>query len=138
MKNIDPNDVTDNIPVLIADRVGTVHMIFCLEYARCFYLSSADDGLTWTPPVEITATFEIFKKHYVAKVLATGPNHGLELKIGRLIPSVWLSTETGGNAHRPNVVATIFSDERGKTWQAGEIAVLNTDEWISPQSNRRN
>jgi sialidase-1 len=29
-------------------------------------------------------------------------------------------------------VATIFSDDRGKTWQSGEIAVPNTDDWINP------
>jgi sialidase-1 len=45
---------------------------------------------------------------------------------------VWLSTGTGGNAHRPSVTATIFSDDAGKTWHAGEIAVPCTDEWINP------
>ncbi len=102
MKNVDQNDVTYNNPVLIADRDGTVHMLFCLEYERCFYQSSTDDGLTWTPPVEITATFENFKKHYAWKVLATGPNHSIQLKTGRLVVPVWLSTGTGGIAHRPS------------------------------------
>ncbi|HBJ84526.1 MAG TPA: exo-alpha-sialidase, partial [Verrucomicrobiales bacterium] len=30
------------------------------------------------------------------------------------------------------VTATIFSDDQGKTWKAGEIAVPCTDEWINP------
>jgi sialidase-1 len=118
--------------VLIADKDGTIHMLFCLEYMRCFYQRSADDGLTWSTPMEITATFEAFRKDYGWKVLATGPDHGIQLKTGRLIVPVWLSTGTGGNAHRPSVTATVFSDDQGKTWKAGEIAVPCTDEWINP------
>lgn len=132
MKNVDLKDVTYNNPVLIADRDGTVHMTFCVEYMRCFYQRSRDDGLTWSKPVEITSTFDSFKKHYDWKVLATGPNHSIQLKTGRLIVPVWLSTGTGGNAHRPSVTATIFSDDSGQTWLPGDIAVPCTDEWINP------
>ena len=132
MKNVDPNDVTYNNPVLIAGRDGTVHMVFCLEYMRCFYQRSADDGVTWSTPVEITGAFEGFRKSYDWKVLATGPDHSIELRTGRLVVPVWLSTGTGGNAHRPSVTATICSDDHGATWHAGEIAVPCTDEWINP------
>lgn len=132
VKGVDPNDVTYNNPVLIADKDGTVHMVFCLEYMRCFYQQSKDDGVTWSTPVEITGTFETFKKDYDWKVLATGPNHSIQLKTGRLVVPVWLSTGTGGNAHRPSVTSTIYSDDQGKTWKAGEIAVPCTEEWINP------
>lgn len=132
MKNVDPNDVTYNNPVLIADKDGTVHMVFCLEYERCFYQRSVDDGISWSAPVDITAAFDAFQKHYSWKVLATGPNHSIQLKNGRLVVPVWLSTGEGGNAHRPSVTATILSDDQGKTWKAGDIAVPCTDEWINP------
>jgi sialidase-1 len=132
LKGIDPEAVTYNNPVLIADRDGTVHMLFCLEYMRCFYQRSEDDGLTWSAPAEITPTFAAFKKDYPWTVLATGPNHSIQLRTGRLVAPVWLSTGTGGNAHRPSVTATIYSDDRGKTWRAGEIAVPCTEEWINP------
>ena len=132
LKSVDPNDVTYNNPVLIADKDGTVHMLFCLEYMRCYYQRSTDDGLTWSEPTEITAAFEPFRKHYAWKVLATGPDHGIQLRNGRLIVPVWLSTGTGGNAHRPSVTATIYSDDQGKTWHASEIAVPCTEEWINP------
>ena len=132
MKNVDPKDVTYNNPVLIADRDGTVHMLFCLEYMRCFYQRSADDGMTWSVPVEITGAFEKFRAAYDWKVLATGPDHSIQLRSGRLLVPVWLSTGTGGNAHRPSVSATIYSDDHGQTWHAGDIAVPCTDEWINP------
>lgn len=132
MKNVDPNDVTYNNPVLIADKDGTVHMLFCLEYERVFYQRSDDDGLTFSQPTEITSAFEDFKKDYDWKVLATGPNHSIQLKTGRLVVPVWLSSGEGGNAHRPSVTATICSDDQGKTWKAGDIAVPCTDDWINP------
>ena len=132
MKNVDPNDVTYNNPVLIADKDGTVHMLFCLEYERVFYQRSDDDGLTFSQPTEITSAFEDFKKDYDWKVLATGPNHSIQLKTGRLVVPVWLSTGEGGNAHRPSVTATVYSDDQGKTWKAGDIAVPCTDDWINP------
>ena len=132
MKNVDPNDVTYNNPVLIADKDGTVHMLFCLEYERVFYQRSDNDGLTFSQPTEITNAFADFKKDYDWKVLATGPNHSIQLKTGRLVVPVWLSTGEGGNAHRPSVTATVYSDDQGKTWKAGDIAVPCTDDWINP------
>ncbi len=132
MPKVNRDDVTYNNPVLIADRDGTVHMLFCLEYMRCFYQRSDDDGVSWSEPTEITTAFDSFKNQYDWKVLATGPNHGIQLTSGRLLVPVWLSTGTGGNAHRPSVTATIYSDDHGKTWKAGEIAVPNTEEWINP------
>ena len=127
-----PDDVTYNNPVAIADRDGTVHFLYCLEYARCFYIRSDDDGLTWTAPVEITAAFEELRPQYDWKVLATGPAHGIQLSSGRLIVPIWISTGTGGHAHRPSVTSTLYSDDGGKSWQCGEIAVPNTDEWVFP------
>ncbi len=111
-------------------------MLFCLEYMRCFYSRSDDDGKTWSKPTEITATaFDPLKKAYDWKVLATGPGHGIQLKNGRLLVPVWLSLGTGGHAHRPSVVATVYSDDAGKSWKPGEIAIPNTKEWINPNES---
>jgi sialidase-1 len=124
--------VTYNNPVPIADRDGSIHFLYCLEYCRCFYVRSDDDGVTWSQPREITSTFEKLRAQYDWKVLATGPGHGIQLRSGRLIVPVWISTGTGGHAHRPSITSVIYSDDHGKTWQAGDIAAPNTDEWVIP------
>jgi sialidase-1 len=127
-----PEDVTYNNPVAIADRKGPVHFVFNQEYMRAFYMRSDDDGATFSKPVEITSTFDAFRPEYDWKVLATGPGHGIQLRNGRLLIPIWLSAGTGGHAHRPSVTSTIYSDDRGKTWKRGEIAVPNTPEWVFP------
>jgi sialidase-1 len=126
------DEVTYNNPVMIADKNGAVHFLFCLEYMRCFYARSDDDGRTFTPPGEITATFDQFRPEYNWKVLATGPGHGIQLRNGRLLATVWLSDGTGGHAHRPSVNTTIYSDDHGKTWRRGAIIIPNTPDWVYP------
>lgn len=132
MKGVDPADVTYNNPVLIADRNGSVHLLFCLEYMRCFHQRSDDDGVTWTAPTEITGAFEGFRKGHDWKVLATGGGHGIQLRNGRLLSPVWISAGTGNNSHHPSVSATIYSDDHGATWHAGDIAVPTNETWIDP------
>lgn len=137
-QNLDkPGENTANNPVAIVDHeTGAVHFLYCLEYMRLFYMRSEDEGQTWSKPVEITSSVEPFREVYDWKVIATGPGHGIQLrrgeKKGRLVVPVWLSTGTGGHAHRPSVVSTIHSDDHGATWHCGEIAVPNTPEFINP------
>jgi len=113
--------LTLNNPIAIVDRAGPVHFLFCVEYGRCFYTRSDDDGVTFAAPVEVVRPFEDFRRDYECNVIATGPAHGIQLKNGRLVAAVWLSTGAGNNAHHPSVVSTIASDDGGKTWQRGDI-----------------
>lgn len=123
---------TVNNPVAIVDREkGMIHFLYCINYARCFYMSSTDDGATFSAPVEITKTFEGFRKTCDWKVLATGPGHGIQLRRGRLCVPIWLAYgETG--AHSPSMCGTIYSDDHGQSWSAGEVAVQNTEEFRNP------
>ncbi|MCB1065812.1 MAG: exo-alpha-sialidase [Verrucomicrobiae bacterium] len=132
-KGAKAEEQTVNNPVAIVDaKTGAVHFLYCLNYARCFYQRSDDDGVTFSKPVEITAAFEAFKSVCPWTVLATGPGHGIQLKkTGRLMVPVWLAYGTGG-AHAPSMAATIYSDDHGKTWKAGDIAVPNEGEFKNP------
>lgn len=114
---------TDN-PTPIVGSDGTIHLLYQRDYAYAYYTQSTDDGLTWSPPVNITSTFEAFKKDYDWKVLAPGPGHGIQLKDGRLLVPVWLANSDRlkpHRSHRPSRVATIYSDDNGTTWHRGAL-----------------
>jgi sialidase-1 len=127
-----PGAITFDNAVLITDRSGAIHLLYCVEYMRCFYMRSDDEGATFTPAVEITSAFEAFRKDYPWKVLALGPGHGIQLSNGRLLVPVWISPGTAPGAHSPSVAATIYSDDHGQTWQAGDIAIPDAETWDCP------
>lgn len=131
-KQGESTDITYNNPVAIAARNGTVHFLFCVEYMRVFYMRSADDGETFSTPVEITKAFDALKPKYAWRVAATGPGHGIELSNGRLLVPIWLSLGSEGNGHAPSETATVYSDDGGTTWHAGDIAVADTPEFPRP------
>lgn len=123
---------TVNNPVMIVDReTGAVEMLYCINYARCFSMRSLDDGATWSDPVDVTATFEPFRKAYPWTVIATGPGHGVQLPSGRLVVPIWLAYGKDG-AHAPSAAATIYSDDHGKNWLAGELVFPNQGEFGNP------
>jgi sialidase-1 len=122
---------THNNPAAIAARDGRVHMLFCVEYMRVFYTRSDDDGRTFSKPVEITAALEPLRARYPWRVVATGPGHGIELRHGRLLMPVWVALGTEGNGHGPSANTTIYSGDRGKTWHAGELAIIDRPEFPS-------
>jgi sialidase-1 len=117
---------------------GEVHLLFQVDYDRCYYIKSSDDGLSWTEPVDITETIENFRKIYPWVVQAPGPGHGIQLKNGRLVVPFWLSDGggkefgPGHRGHRPSIVVSVFSDDHGKTWQAGDVAVPDNDTTVIP------
>lgn len=131
-KETGATEQTVNNPVAIVDReTGAIEFLYCINYARCFSMRSTDDGLTWTAPKEITSIFEPFRAKVDWKVIATGPGHGIQTKSGRLVVPVWLAFGKEG-AHAPSASGTIYSDDHGATWKAGEIAVPNEGEFGNP------
>lgn len=131
--------VTDN-PVAIPDgQTGAVHFLYQHNYERCYYMRSDDDGKSFSKPVDITPVFEKFRPEYDWQVIAPGVGHALQLQSGRLLVPVWMSsgTPTGPHqrAHRPSAVATIFSDDHGKTWKRGAIVLDTTPEWPNPSES---
>ncbi len=115
--------------VMIGDCDGTLHALYCHNYARVFYMRSQDDGASFDRPTEITASLEPLRRRYPWRVIAAGPGHGIQLSSGRLLAPVWISTgETnefgaGKLGHRPSDVASIYSDDGGATWQCGDTVV---------------
>ena len=123
---------TVNNPVAIVDReTGAIEFLYCINYARCYSMRSTDDGVTWSAPVDITASFEPFRAKYDWKVIATGPGHGIQIKSGRLVVPIWLAYGNAGD-HAPSAAGTIYSDDHGKTWQAGDLCLPNEGDFGNP------
>jgi sialidase-1 len=124
-------DQTVNNPVAIVDhQTGAIHFLYCVDYDQCFYMRSDDNGATFSKPRNIRSTFDEFRPEYDSRVIATGPGHGIQLKNGRLLVPVWLST--GDKGHSPSVTATIYSDDHGASWHRGDIALPSKPEWANP------
>ena len=125
LKNIFPDAVTFNNPVLTADG-ERLHLIFCLDYARVFYCCSDDEGVSFSVPREITECFNGF--HWDWNVCAAGPGHGIVTGSGRMLVPVWLAKgeirdETGRvKNHFPSRAACIYSDDHGESWKRGTMA----------------
>ncbi|MEM7374768.1 MAG: sialidase family protein [Bacteroidota bacterium] len=128
----------DNAMPIVDYETGEVHMLYQIDYARCFYIKSTDDGKSWTKATEITHVIDQFKEIYPWRVLAPGPGHGIQMTNGRLVVPFWLSDggskEHGPNhrGHRPSIVVSVYSDDHGKSWKAGEVAVPDNDVSVIP------
>ncbi len=117
-----PDEQTVNNAVAIAATDGRVHMVYCIEYQQAFHMVSQDDGLTWSKPVEITPALDGFRPEIDWQAIASGPGHALEMQSGRLVVPFWMATYDS-DAPLRKAVGVIFSDDKGDTWQTGEIAI---------------
>ena len=116
---------TTNNPVMIVDG-KELTLLWQKEYHRTFCSKSYDEGETWETPVEITESLRT--PEYAWTVIACGPGHGIKLKNGRYVVPVWLACNPENpKAHAPSIVSTIYSDDKGKTWNLGELI---RDDWL--------
>ncbi len=122
-------------PTPIVDAVaGTIVLVFCKDNKQVFVSISADDGATWSSPVEITDQVVDPAWAY----LGAGPGHGIQLASGRLLVPSW-GDVTHGNLHqRPDAQQfsyVMFSDDHGATWRRSEPMDLDrSDECMAVQT----
>jgi sialidase-1 len=131
----DGANTVDNPTFIIDAKSGAIHLMYQIRYARAYIKTSLDEGVTWSPPRDITYVFDEFRSRdgYDWEVLAMGPGHGITLRTGRMAVPVWLSTE---HRHRPSISATIYSDDGGETWKPGDVIVSTTDETPNPSEHQ--
>src|SRR6185437_189835 len=129
-------DLTDNVVAMVDRQTGAVHILYQKNYLRVFEIDSKDDGKTFTPERDITAVFDGFKSDYEWNVVTPGTGHGIQLKNGRLIASIWMANgqehPDGTRGHGPAAMATIYSDDHGRTWHRGAIIARDSPQIKSP------
>ncbi|NLR62421.1 exo-alpha-sialidase [Chitinophaga polysaccharea] len=126
-------------PTPIVDDKGVVHLLYQKDYKDAWYIRSEDDGKSWSQPENITAVYDQFKPAYSWNVLAPGPGHGIQLSSGRLLAAVWLANSrklTPRRSHGPSCVATIYSDDHGKTWHSGAIVADSSARMPNPSESQ--
>lgn len=111
---------------------GRIFLVYCTGDAaeasilkgegarRIWYRTSTDEGLTWSAPVEITASVKLPSW----RTYATGPGHGLLLTHGPHAGRILIAAnhsegdpEPHGHAYDAHV---FYSDDHGKTWHLSD------------------
>ncbi len=112
-------EVTIGNPAPVVDQdTGVIWLPFCRDNDRVLMTHSNDDGLTWTPPIDITDDV----KEPDWTWYATGPVNGIQLRRqphkGRLV--IPCDHRVGGAENSWNEAGrshAIYSDDHGKSWQ---------------------
>mgnify|MGYP000864412933 CR=1 FL=1 len=123
---VDNGGDTAGNPAPVVDRVtGDILLPFCTNPARdqydrrVFVARSADDGETWSAPVEITDA--VGRPEWIW--YATGPGRSIQLASGRFVVPCDHRNSVTGEAHSH----VIYCDD-GETWRIGGVLAPDTDE----------
>lgn len=132
----DGHGTTDNPVAVVDKRAHTVLMLYQTNYERVFVMESRDDGLTFSAPREITPILAQMRSQFPWTVIAPGPNHGIQMRNGRLVVPIWMAAGApdgkGHRKHAPSAVTTLYSDDDGRTWKHGEMVAVNGDAITNP------
>ncbi|MEV5965766.1 exo-alpha-sialidase [Kribbella sp. NPDC051952] len=126
-------------PALVSDRhTGEVFLFYALsdrlpENTSCsgdtgilYVVSSKDRGVTWGEPRILTLFDHL---GYDWALHSPGPGHGIQLDNGRLLMNVAHRRVIVGNsvAERMYGVASVYSDDHGRTWQTTGAVPVSVD-----------
>jgi sialidase-1 len=116
-------------PCPVIDRTDNKILLFCINahivrenHHKHLLLTSADNGQTWSAPVDVAPHIERYDDTFVS-----GPGVGIQTKTGRLvIPGYWgefdEDTKTGYYS------GVLVSDDHGATWKFGGRVTECSDE----------
>lgn len=135
----DGETVTCGNPCPVVDRRdGVIHLPFCKNQAEgpeerivagkaprtVWVTRSADEGVTWSEPVDITRECKDGSWTWYA----TGPGHGIQLRCGRLVIPCDHRVGRGFTRDDPTHSHVILSDDGGRSWRIGGIVEEGTNE----------
>jgi sialidase-1 len=119
-------------PVALVDRKRhRVLLVYCLtnrkergEHRRHFLITSRDDGLSWSDPVEIGSRMKGYDDTFVP-----GPGAGIQMRNGRLVVPGYTSEEHPDFKKEQGMHSrVVFSDNGGRTWRMGAPVDIHTNE----------
>lgn len=122
LKDYGPDKTGNQAPVVLPD--GKVILLYTInkipdrQHRHIFMRTSSDDGVTWTPEVEIT---DQILNPETQQTYATCPVHGLvkqyEPHKGRIIFAARVNSFKGWTTE--HAAHVIYSDDNGETWHQG-------------------
>lgn len=128
----DDHDNTCGNPAPVLDRsTGTIHLLSTwnlgedrepqiidqtsTDTRRVFVLQSADEGESWSTPVEITSSVKLSQWTWYA----TGPGSGIQLQYGSHQGRLMVACDHIEAGTKKYFSHVIFSDDHGQNWQLG-------------------
>lgn len=113
-------------PTIVQDKkTNELFLFYALNHhntsTQVFYITSKDDGVSWSEATEITSLFDDNQNGWTFHL--PGPGHGIQLKNKRMLVPVWHRKSISfAPAERKYGVNCIYSDDHGKTWKVGSDA----------------
>lgn len=121
---------TVNNPVMVEDKCGTLHFLYCENYGinggRVLQKISLDDGITWSEGEDISKS----TKKKIRNVFALGPGHGICKEDNTLIIPCWYVKKKENvklESHVPSVNAVLYSKDNGKSWKLSREIICDED-----------
>lgn len=116
------NGSTVDNATTVVDRHDVVHLMYQRDYRQLFYCASKDGGRTFAQAVNLSPVLEAFRRRDGLQwtLIAVGPGGAIQLRSGRLVFPIWI-TDTKKKEHNLTNAATLYSDDDGTTWHAGDI-----------------
>lgn len=113
--------VYQSYPAGVGERSGKIQPGYSGDLVvRSWLITSADDGVTWSKPRDITRQT---KREHAVTTVAGGPGIGIQLRHGPHAGRILIPFNEGPFGLW-NIYA-IYSDDQGKTWAMGQVAPGN-------------
>jgi len=122
--------IVSNASAVVDQVTGEIIVVYVVNWSLVFVTSSADDGLSWSTPREITSSVKVTSQGnpnpgsypdtpwgwYVV-----GPGHGIQLQHGQYAGRLLMGGDHRLSEDRstPSWSHVIYSDDHGLTWHLG-------------------
>lgn len=121
--------ITIGNPCPVVDReTGVIWLPLTRDNRDVLMLSSADDGVTWTKPRDITKLVKRDNWTWYA----TGPGNGIQLMTGKHRGRLVIPCDHRVKEEKDRNLSTrshvIYSDDHGQTWHIGGLLTAGTNE----------